>query len=205
MPTMMWFFYKVKTSTLRDRGNKRTFQESKTQIKRNQGITSGILSYQNGRTPAYLVFQAFAILFHKRNGNTFMGKVRVSWLICGLFHNCIKLIPFSFLDNCSLPNLHVCVNTSPWSATINDYGRHLAILTWKKQTDEKNEICVSLWCKTACDSPFRRLQKKSVWDRILLAISILQLPRKRIRSLCSRIETKYFPRTTASLGARWRH
>eukprot|EP00534_Pseudo-nitzschia_fraudulenta_P018885 CAMPEP_0201275272 /NCGR_PEP_ID=MMETSP0853-20130426/52216_1 /ASSEMBLY_ACC=CAM_ASM_000640 /TAXON_ID=183588 /ORGANISM="Pseudo-nitzschia fraudulenta, Strain WWA7" /LENGTH=62 /DNA_ID=CAMNT_0047582879 /DNA_START=13 /DNA_END=198 /DNA_ORIENTATION=- len=42
-----------------------------TPMKRNRGIISGKLSYQNGRTPAYLVFQAFAILFHKRNGNTF--------------------------------------------------------------------------------------------------------------------------------------
>ena len=40
----------------------------------NQGLTSGIVSYQNGRTPAYLEFQALAILFHKRNGNKFTGK-----------------------------------------------------------------------------------------------------------------------------------
>jgi len=45
-----------------------------TRMKRNQGIISGKLSYQNGKTPAYLVFQAFAILFHKRNGNIATGK-----------------------------------------------------------------------------------------------------------------------------------
>jgi len=40
----------------------RDYFVKKNQLKRNQGITSGILSYQNGITPAYLVFQAIAIL-----------------------------------------------------------------------------------------------------------------------------------------------
>ena len=136
-------------------------------MKWNQGITSGILHYQNGRTPAYLVFQAFAILFHKRNGNTFTGKHRVSWLICGFSHNCIEILPSCFLHDHSLPNLQVCVGSTKVSTMKASRSNQIHSLQRKKQIDEKLIWTFKLGCCTnACDSPFRGLQKKSVWDRI---------------------------------------
>lgn len=90
-----------------------------TRMKRNQGIISGKLSYQNGKTPAYLVFQAFAILFHKRNGNIATGKELVSWLIRGLMMTIPRRIvnlPFMIFAVFSVRKLHLhCNNVQPQS------------------------------------------------------------------------------------------
>jgi kynureninase len=77
------------------------------QMERNQGIISGKLSYQNGKTPAYLVFQELAILFHKRNGNTTTGK---SCILTNLWIRSFNSAQTHFLLTIISLDMHRCMN-----------------------------------------------------------------------------------------------